>query len=159
MKLNWFKNTHLSIRCSLHFSQYNMLWCSVCGCLSIHTERRGVHIRVYTSQRLPITLIKFHTAQGDSVRPDQIANISWLKYMFAKRLERKKINTDSENTQSGGWERGEDPELNHCDAAVCCNGSCVHVCKEIILLTPQIIRRVFSHLHSPYLAVNCNTVY
>lgn len=109
MKLKWFKNNHLSIRRTLNIPEYKMFLCfvvSVCGCLSIHTEWRGVHTVVYTSQRLPITLIKFHTARGDSLCPDQIANISWLKYMFAKRLERKKISTGSENTQSDGWEKG-----------------------------------------------------
>lgn len=66
----------------------------------VYTYRagEGVHITVYTGQRLPITLIKFHTAQGDSLCPDQIANISWLKYMFAKRLERKQ-----KSTQTDGW--------------------------------------------------------
>lgn len=70
MKLRRFKNNYLSIRCTLNFSEYKMFSyfvMSVCGCLSIHTAWRGVHIMVYISQRLPITLIKSHTTQGDYI--------------------------------------------------------------------------------------------
>lgn len=81
---------------------------SACGCLSIHTERRRVHTTVYTRQCVPITLIKFHTTQGDRLRPDQIANISWLKYMFAKRLEWKNQHREIHKLMAGS----EDAERN-----------------------------------------------
>lgn len=103
IKLRLLKNNFLSVGCTLI---YNVLaLCCVClwvVCLYILCGGEYT-LMVYTSQRLPITLIKFHTTQGDSLCPDQIANISWLKYMFAKRLERKKINRGSENTQTDCW--------------------------------------------------------
>lgn len=127
---------------------------SVRGCLSLHTEWRGAHIMVYTSQRLPITLIKFHTAQGDSLCPDQIANISWLKYMFAKRLEWKRINTGSDYTQTHGWNKGFRKWI--------CNTqknsqwpSCwtrqVHVfhCRTHMQIVSEWIQRAMKHFFSP----------
>lgn len=82
----------------------------------VYTYRagEGVHITVYTGQRLPITLIKFHTAQGDSLCPDQIANISWLKYMFAKRLERKQ-----KSTQTDDWKYKEKATSEKKSETVC----------------------------------------
>lgn len=58
---------------------------SVCGYLSILTE---VNILVLTSQRSPISLIKFHTSQGGF----NVSGSDSRRKLFAKRRHRNKIN-------------------------------------------------------------------
>ncbi len=138
------------------FFGYRLFRCfvvSLCGCLSIHTEQRGAHSTVYTSQCLLITLIKFHTTQGDSLCLDQIANISWLKYMFAERPEqkRKKKSTQAQKIHKLMAERkdsedklGTSENSNTLSATVCCNQNTL-----TLNLTQMLNRDFFSTFFSP----------